>query len=406
MRMQMLEPSEHPDFLDLPWLQPLASWQSKRLVAIPQGLHRHVVRFVDYDGALYVLKELPPHLAEREYRILRHLDRVGLPVVDVVGIVSDRDDAAGGESVLVTRHLDYSLPYRMLLGNERMPHLRERVLDALAGLLVRIHLAGFFWGDCSLANTLFRRDAGALTAYVVDTETGELHATLSDGQRAIDLQIAHENIAGGLLDLQAAGELPDAVDPIASALAVGERYEVLWTAVTEVESFRLDETYRIAARIQRLNELGFDVEEVELTQTPDTQQVLLKPRVVELGYHGPRLRELTGLRTQENQAKRLLNDIAFFRATLEQDSGRPISETVAAARWLDRIFEPTIEKIPAELRGKLEPAEVFHQILEHRWFLSEERGADVGMDDATVSYVTNVLPLAPDERSVIQVDAG
>ncbi|WP_324251281.1 DUF4032 domain-containing protein, partial [Nocardioides sp. Leaf374] len=27
---------------------------------------------------------------------------------------------------------------------------------------------------------------------------------------------------------------------------------------------------------------------------------------------------------------------------------------------------------PREARGKLEPAEVFHEILEHRWYLSEQ----------------------------------
>ena len=68
-------------------------------------------------------------------------------------------------------------------------------------LLVRLHLAGFFWGDVSLSNTLFRRDAGAFAAYLVDAETGELHDRLSDGQREHDLDIARVNIAGELMDL-------------------------------------------------------------------------------------------------------------------------------------------------------------------------------------------------------------
>ena len=65
------------------------------------------------------------------------------------------------------------LPYRVVALRARpaIPYLGDRLLDALVGLLVRLHLAGFFWGDCSLSNTLFRRDAGALSAYVIDTET-------------------------------------------------------------------------------------------------------------------------------------------------------------------------------------------------------------------------------------------
>jgi tRNA A-37 threonylcarbamoyl transferase component Bud32 len=400
VRLSIADPADHPDFLDLPLERPLAAWTSPRLVDIPQGMHRHVVRFCDYGGTLYALKELPRHLALREYRLLRHLAAARLPAVTAVGVVDDRA-LAGGEAILITQHLDYSLPYRLLLTNERMPHLRERVLDALAGMLVRLHLAGFFWGDCSLANSLFRRDAGALTAYVVDVETGELHAELTDGQRDFDVSIAFENIAGGLADLEASGDLPADIDPIETAEQIGARYAELWREVTSEEVFAAGETYRINARLRRLNDLGFDLEEMEISRSAGGEQVRLKPRVVEIGYHGPRLQELTGLRTQENQARRLLNDIAVYRSRLEQESERPVPETVAAARWLDRVFEPAVDAIPDELRGKLEAAEVYHQLLEHRWFLSQQRGLDVGMGEAMNSYVANVLRHAPEERSVL-----
>lgn len=400
MRLQVAEPRHHPDFLDLPWEEPLASWRCDRFVPIEDGLHRHVVRFVAYGTDIYVLKELPHRLAEREYATLRHLAQQGIPSVPAVGIASDRGAATHGESVLVTRYLDFSLPYRVLVGDRRIPYLGERLLDALAGLLVRIHLAGVFWGDCSLSNTLFRRDAGALTAYVIDLETAELHARLTDGQRGIDLDIATENVAGGLLDLQAAGRLPDDIDPWDTADHVRSRYDDLWEEVTRDELFAPDETFRIDARVRRLNALGFDVEELELTRTDGGDRVRLVPRVVELGYHAPRLAALTGLTTQEGQARRLLNDIRRFRARLERRAARPVPETVAAARWLDQVFEPALAEIPPELREKLEPAEMYHQLLEHRWFLSEAQGMDVGMDTAVRSYVHTVLAFAPDERRV------
>ena len=101
-----------------------------------------------------------------------------------------------------------------------MPDLRARLLDSLAELFVRLHLAGFYWGDCSLSNTLFRRDAGALAAYLVDAETGELHERLSPGQRDYDITIATENIAGELFDLQASGNFAEDVDPVETAMAL------------------------------------------------------------------------------------------------------------------------------------------------------------------------------------------
>src|SRR4029078_9599602 len=118
------------------------------------------------------------------------------------------------DAVLITRHLDYALPYRALFSGHAVPDLRTHLLNAFAELLVRLHLGGFFWGDCSLSNTLFRRDAGALSAYLVDAETGEPTEQLRDGQRSHDLLVAEDNVAGELLDLEAAAVgLPPDLDP-------------------------------------------------------------------------------------------------------------------------------------------------------------------------------------------------
>jgi hypothetical protein len=54
--------------------------------------------------------------------------------------------------------------------------------------------------------------------------------------------------------------------------------------------------------------------------------------------------------------------------------------------------------VPQELCGRRAPAELFHELLEHRWFLSERAGRDVGIDAAIASYVETVLRPAPDER--------
>jgi hypothetical protein len=409
MRLQIVARTGHPGFLDLPWHVPLARWKSERLVEVPRGIHRHVVRFVGYGERLYALKEMPVRLAEREYRLLQALREASVPVVEVVGVVSGRSTAAPGgadrgtplDAVLITRHLEFALPYRNLFTGHVVPNLRGSLLDALVQLLARLHLVGFFWGDCSLSNTLFRRDAGGLAAYLVDSETGELHPELSDGQRSHDLIIAEENIAGDLFDLEAGGLLPEELDPIEIAREVRGRYEALWNEVTHEEVFPPDGLYRVDARLQRLNELGFDVEEVQLVAAEGGYRLRLEPSVVEPGHHRRRLQGLTGLDVQENQARRMLNDMASFRAQLERDASRGLPPPIVAYKWLAEVFEPTIAAVPPELAGKLEPAEVFHQVMEHRWFMSERAGSDVGLADAIVSYVANVLPFQPDERTVM-----
>jgi hypothetical protein len=399
---QLVARTGHPSFLDLPWETPLAEWESPRLVSLIRGISRHVVRFVEYDGALYALKELPERPARREWTLLRRLEGQGLPVVEAVGIVTNRDGDM--DSVLITRHLEYSLPYRALFSRaSAIPDLRTHLLNALVELLARLHIRGFFWGDCSLSNALFRRDAGALSAYLVDAETGELHGQLSDGQREYDLEIAHTNIVGELLDVDAEVGLPPGLDPDETGDEIVARYEALWRELTREETFGPDERYRLDERLHRLNELGYDVDEIQLDATPTGYRLRLDPLVVEPGHHRHRLLRLTGLDAEENQARRMLNDIARYREALERKERRTLPESVVASKWRQEVFEPTIAAVPEELWAALPAAEVFHQVLEHRWFLSERAGKDVGIDEAVRSYVRSELPLRRPERVVLEM---
>jgi tRNA A-37 threonylcarbamoyl transferase component Bud32 len=374
---------------------PLEEWPDELTVEVERGIGRHVVRFVELNGSLYALKELPERIAEREYRLLLALAERDVPAVEPIGVVTDRGEL---DSVVITRHLDFALPYRLILGRRMLPAPEASIRGALAELLVRLHLAGFFWGDCSLSNALFRRDAGALSAYLVDAETGEMHERLSDGQRLHDLEIAEDNLIGELYDLEAELEREVVDDALAFATDVRDRYERLWAELTLDEVFAPGEGQKLEERLRRLNDLGFDVEEAELVRHGDVVRLRLHSKVVEPGHHRRRLLRLTGLDAQENQARRLLNDLTRYKAYLERTGGAPLSDAAAAGRWLSEVFEPTIASIPPELHGKRAPAELFHELLEHRWFLSERAGRDVGLKKATQSYIDEVLRKAPDEK--------
>jgi tRNA A-37 threonylcarbamoyl transferase component Bud32 len=392
--------TEQAALLDLPWALPLEDWPEERLVDIERGIGRHVVRFVELNGAYFALKELPPRIAAREYRLLTELEDKGVPSVEVVGVADDRISTDGQElqAVLITRYLEFALPYRLILSRATLPATEPSIRNALSELLVRLHIAGFFWGDCSLSNALFRRDAGALSAYLVDAETSEMHERLSDGQRQHDLDIAEENLAGELHDLAAELERDVVDDPFEFAASVRASYDKLWDELTREEVFTIGEGHRLEERLRRLNELGYDVEEVELVSDGDQVRLLLHSKVVEPGHHRRRLLRLTGLDAQENQARRLLNDLTRYRAWLEASGKKPVSDTAAAGRWLSEVFEPSIAAIPAELRGRRAAAEIFHELLEHRWFLSEQAGKDVGLAETIPSYIEKVLRPAPDEK--------
>ena len=402
MRLQFATTADPGDLLALPWSTPLDQWPAEQLVSLPRGISRHVVRFVRVSGTVYAVKELPQQVAEREYRLLRELSKREVPVVRARGVVIERTtpDGVPLDSALVTKHLRYSLPYRALFSRKLDPELADKLLDALAQLLVRLHLVGFAWKDCSLSNTLFRRDAGALAAYLVDAETGEIHPSLSDGQRAHDLDIASTNIAGEIFDLEAAGLVAENVDAVEVAESVVSRYQALWSELTRTEYVDPNEWWRIDARLQKLNDLGFDVGEVQLVDEPGGTRLKLQTQVVEAGHHQRRLSQLTGLNVEENQARRLLNDLDSYRAAAVMP-GVDVDEETVARHWLTDVFEPVVERVPPELLGKLEPAELFHEVLVHRWYMSESAGHDVGMDAAVRSYVDTVLRFRPDEQAVL-----
>jgi len=396
---------DEPELAFLPWDRHLEEWPEDLVVALPRGISRHIVRFVRINGVVYAVKEVEEHYAEREYELLFDLVRRGLPTVEPVGIVLDRVDVDGEPlpAALITRHLEFSLPYRALFSSSLRLETANRLLDALTVLIVQLHLAGFSWNDCSLSNTLFRRDAGAFAAYLVDAETGELHPSLSKGQREYDLETAATNVAGELMDLQAGGRLHEGIDPIVTGVSLRTRYDRLWDEVTGPLVISREDRYQLDARVRRLNTLGFDVAELQVSTQLDGEHITVTPKVVDAGHHSRRLIRLTGLDVEENQARRLLNDLDSFRIKVNLG---PQDEEIAAHRWVTERFERVMSEVPPQMRGKLEPAQIFHEVLEHRWFMSERAGHSVPFEDAISDYVKTILAKKPDEQAVLGARAG
>ncbi|ROQ37557.1 uncharacterized protein DUF4032 [Frondihabitans sp. PhB188] len=395
-----------PALLDLPWDLPLDVWPEDAIATLPKGISRHLVRFAYLSGYVIAIKETSGEMARGEYEMLRTLQRLDIPCVDPLAVITNRRDGDGNElnPVLVTRHLKFSLPYRALYSQRLRPDTAARLVDALALLLVRLHVIGFYWGDVSLSNTLFRRDAGAFAAYLVDAETGKLYpGGLSNGQRENDLEVARVNIAGELLDLEAGDRLDEDLDAVEVSNGIVAKYRSLWVELTGTETFSNSERWRINDRVERLNDLGFDIEELAIKTTEGGTQVRIQPKVVDAGHHSRRLLRLTGLDAQENQARRLLNDLDSYRS---KNNRAELDEEMVAHEWAARVFEPVIRSIPRDLRGRLEPAEIFHQLLEHRWYQSQAENRDVPIAEALTSYVNDVLRHRRDEQMVIAPPTG
>ena len=386
--------------LDLPWELPLARWPaaSLRFRDLPVGPSRHLVRFLVLDGRTYALKEEPSGVAASEFEVLRRLQVAGLPAVTAVALARS---AGGDASILATEYLAFSIQYRRLL--MRFPlgpgPYRDRLLDAMASLLVDLHRAGVYWGDCSLANTLFRRDGDKIQAYLVDAETSEIHPTLSDGQRGFDLDILVENVGFGLADLGAMQGRPDAFeDAVDAAETVRARYTALWDELHLEPELSPDDRHGVRARIRRLNDLGFAVDEINLEPTPDGDTVRLRVAVASRRFHARELERLTGLVALEGQARLLLNDLREYRAWLEHHRGGPIPVDDAADLWLHDVLQPNLAILAPTIGPSRDALQAYCDVLEQKWLLSEAARRDVGWDAALDAYLALGAP-APEDAS-------
>jgi tRNA A-37 threonylcarbamoyl transferase component Bud32 len=396
-RLRLREPT--PELLDLPWQRPLEGWPADGLAfrELPVGPSRHLVRFLVTGRGLLALKEEPLRVAEREYDVLRHLQDAGLPAVRPVGLAAapERDAA-----ILVTSYLPSSLQYRRLLS--RTPPgpgvTRDRLLDAMAGLLVELHRGGVYWGDCSLTNTLFRRDGDRIQAYLVDAETSERYPSLSDGQRAYDLEVLVENVAFGLADLAAMQDREDLLDEAATAAeSVRQRYTALWDELHAEVEIGTDERFAMAARVRRLNDLGFAVDEIELVPG-EPGRVRMRVAVANRRFHVRELERLTGLRALEGQARLLLNDLREYRALLERVERTTMTTAEASARWQAEVLEPTLRRLRPALDPGRDPLQAYCDVLETKWLRSERAGRDIGLMAAIDNYLAAGAP-APEAPS-------
>ncbi|RPI84947.1 MAG: DUF4032 domain-containing protein [Chloroflexi bacterium] len=389
----------NPDFTDLPWEKHLPVWSefSDRLEQVQAGVSRHPVVFVNYDGELFAVKELSGGSAKHEYDMLCAVEEMRLPSVVPVGYANIADPI-GQHSALITHFLDRSLPYRLLIVRSGLQRYEQHLLDAMANLLVQLHLSGVFWGDCSLSNTLFRRDAGALQAYMVDAETVEIHPPrLAPTLRFHDLEIMEENIRGEILDLISEGQLhPGTFGGVSfrdTGRFVRQRYNSLWDEITREQLITPGEHYRIQERIRLLNNMGYSVRQVEILPSEKGDNLRLRVMVADRNLHRDQLMNLTGLEVEEGQATKMMNEIIELQGYFSSVNKRSMPLSAAATYWLEQIYLPTIDALRPLIQhtrdsGELmDETELYLQVLEHKWYLSEQANRDVGHQAAAEDFL-------------------
>lgn len=372
---------EHPDFVDLDWSVPISDWISPRLVSMPEGIHRHPVVFVAYAQGVYAIKELPIRFARNEFETLGAMEEVTRHVAVPVGLVERPwiDEASESSGAVITAYVTDAFPYRHLVSGHDFGQRRDSLLDAFAGLLVELHLNGFYWGDCSLSNTLYRWDASSIEAIMIDSETSTIYGHISRGQRLEDLSIMEINVAGEMADI--AAEHGVSIDDADLTLGydISARYMALWEELTTSLVVTAGDHYRIRHRINRLNTLGFAVETIDLIPVDDGVNVKMRVKVGGRQYHSDRLRQIVGIDTSENQARAILSDLAYYEGKLGATSAT--RKSVGTMKWRSLVFEPMIQQMLVDLPDQ--PVyQSYSDFLAYRLRIATDRDRDVDNEEA------------------------
>lgn len=386
--------SGNPDFLDLPWEEPIYDWEHERLVEMPTGIHRHPVVFVAYDEGVFAIKELPRRIAENEYDVLRLLEERTHRAASPAGWVERPwvDRHSEQAAAVITRYVRHSFPYRRLVTGLGFGERRDHMLDSVASLLAELHLAGLYWGDCSLSNLLYRWDAGLIEAIMIDGETSMLKEQLSDGQRAEDLTIMIENVAGEMADIAAENEGDiDAAD-LGLGQDIAKRYEALWAELTEQLVIGRNETFKIRQRIERLQSLGFAVDDFVLEPAEEGRLVRMNVSVGGRTFHADRLSQLTGIEASENQARVILGDLSYYQARTGVST--ETERVLANMKWLSQCFEPLVRRILKKW-PEADPVQRYCDFLHNRLLMAQEQGSDVDNDEAFERWMAEGGPGIP-----------
>ena len=331
--------------------------------------------------------------------MLRHLEDAGLPAVRALGLAARSER---GDAILVTEYLRHSMQYRRLLMRFRQvsPAYRDRLLDAMALLLVDLHRGGVYWGDCSLANTLFRRDGDRSrpTSWTPRRPRSTRRSpTASAGSTSTSSSRTSPSASRISPRTRAATDDIDAA--IGAAESVRARYEAVWGELYDQPELIPGDRQAIRTRLRRLNDLGFSVD-LDVDPVGPAGSVRIRTSVTTRRYHANELERRTKLRTLEGQARILLNDLAEYHAWLEFYERRAVPPEEAADRWLREVYRPTLAQITGLVGPDRDLVQAYCDVLEHKWLLSELEQRDVGLRAAIESYVAEGAP-APE-----RTDAG
>ena len=386
--------------MKLPWHIPLEEWPDQGVIplTIRRGESRHPVIFVELEGTRYAIKETTPHMAEREVKNLREIEHRGIPVLSAVGsitvtmpplLLEERGPGghpqytSGDRGYTVTRLTPRVIPHSLLFRLPFAKRTKQRLLGAVAVLLVELHEHGVYWDDPSLANVLIRIDGRHIMAIMADAETADIFTEpVSEGLREQDIALFGESLIWQAEDLRQARNLPEeetVVDDKDFRYFV-RRYHWLHREHIQLSTSPSFSTlYQVNRFVESLNQWGYSL-------LGTTGHLLQKVVTVSPGWYSHRIHELLGIHVPRIYARRFYNMILGHQAIMSKHEGHDVTLEEAAQHWYTNYHLPTILLLRKHLTSKQDPMQAYFSIMHHKWQLSRKAGYEIPLEEAAVDW--------------------
>jgi|SRR5579883_643909 hypothetical protein len=394
-----LNKEDQPRLEKLPWHAPLDQWLAEgvQLLTIRRGESRHPVVFVEREGVRYAIKETTPHMAEREVRNLQEIGHRGIPTLAPAGTVTVSlppiplqapggapQYLSGDRGYIVTRLALRVVPHAFLYRLPLNRRSKQRILSAVAVLMIELHEHGIYWGDPSLANILLRIDGKRILAIMADAETAELFpGPISDGLREQDLAAFRESLAWQAEDLRIARGLPEDQQPLDDTdfRYFERRYRWLRKEHTRFTGAgtHFSTLYQAQQFLREINRRGFSLLSM-------TGRALQEFTTILPGWYQRRIRELLRITIPRIYARRFYNMILGHQAIMSEHEQREVPIEEAARHWYTQYHLPAILLLRQVLTSGQEPLKAYFDIMLHKWKMSEQAGYEVPLDEALVDW--------------------
>ena len=359
-----IEQEYRSDLENLPWDTPLIEWNDKQVkfLDVRKGISKHIVRFIKTKDFAFAIKQTNPISAYFESETFTKLLQKGIHTLIPSGYVFYKKNlfeknAEEKESLafIVTILEAKSIPHSILFKWDFSDTSRKSIYKSAAELLANLHFNNIFWGDASLSNILIK-------FIKVKDEQGkshtELKAFLSDSET---IQIL-KKISGELIKNDLKG-FYDSIKLISDEHPQKETSKSI--SVLEIDKKYFKQEYNTHYN------LLVKSDQFEKTTGLEIQKHFFKI-------------------TDQYSIDSILKQIEEHKWYLSEKSGSEIDNTFAANEWIEKIYKPIIKEFNKlkifDYFPNTNSVKLYTDIMAHKYYLSIEKGEDIGIYSAIRSY--------------------